>query len=166
MTVDDAYILDSNVFIEAARRYYAFDIAPSFWNSLIRFSKDDKIKSIDKVMAELAKGNDDLSNWADTKFRDAFISTDDEQIIDSYRNIIEWVQMHSQFSDEAKANFAGGADGWLIAVAIERKFVVVTQETIAPDAKRKIPIPNVCNAFDIEYIDTFSMLRKLGVKFN
>lgn len=26
------YILDANVFIEAHRRYYSFDIAPSFWN--------------------------------------------------------------------------------------------------------------------------------------
>jgi len=30
------YVLDANVFIEAARRYYAFDIAPKFWDTLIQ----------------------------------------------------------------------------------------------------------------------------------
>ena len=25
------HLLDANVFIEAAKRYYAFDLAPSFW---------------------------------------------------------------------------------------------------------------------------------------
>jgi hypothetical protein len=29
------YVLDADVFIEASRRYYAFDIAPKFWDSLI-----------------------------------------------------------------------------------------------------------------------------------
>jgi hypothetical protein len=26
------YVLDANVFIEAARRYYAFDLATRFWD--------------------------------------------------------------------------------------------------------------------------------------
>lgn len=30
MTSSTVYVLDANVFIEAARRYYAFDIAPVF----------------------------------------------------------------------------------------------------------------------------------------
>ena len=28
------YLIDSNVFIEAKNRYYAFDIAPGFWESV------------------------------------------------------------------------------------------------------------------------------------
>ncbi|MEM3335857.1 MAG: DUF4411 family protein [Thermoplasmata archaeon] len=30
MDREETYLLDANVFIEAARRYYAFDIAPPF----------------------------------------------------------------------------------------------------------------------------------------
>lgn len=26
------YLLDANIFIEASRRYYSFDLAPSFWS--------------------------------------------------------------------------------------------------------------------------------------
>ena len=35
MTSDPLYLLDANVFIEAAKGYYAFDIAPRFWEALI-----------------------------------------------------------------------------------------------------------------------------------
>lgn len=36
------FLLDANVFIEAYRRYYSFDIAPSFWELLEKFAKNEK----------------------------------------------------------------------------------------------------------------------------
>ena len=42
--------------------------------------------------------------------------------------------------------------------------VVVTHEQPAPDARRKVPIPNVCQAFNVPLVDTFEMLRTLGVQ--
>lgn len=33
------YLLDANVLMEAARRYYAFDIAPGFWQALIQLHR-------------------------------------------------------------------------------------------------------------------------------
>ena len=35
----------------------------------------------------------------------------------------------------------------------------------APDAKKKVPIPNVCIEFGVHYVNTFEMLRDLGEKF-
>jgi hypothetical protein len=35
VTISRAFVLDANVFIEAHRRYYAFDIAPLFWTMVI-----------------------------------------------------------------------------------------------------------------------------------
>lgn len=46
---DLVYVLDANVFIEAARRYYAFDLAPKFWDSLIEQVDCGVIESIDRV---------------------------------------------------------------------------------------------------------------------
>ena len=34
MGSDLQYILDANVFIEAYKRYYAFDLCPGFWRSI------------------------------------------------------------------------------------------------------------------------------------
>jgi hypothetical protein len=44
--------------------------------------------------------------------------------------------------------------------------VVVTNEVSAPDAKRKVPLPDLCQQFNIRCINTFDMLRELGVRFD
>ena len=162
----NTYILDANVFIEAARRYYAFDIAPPFWESLIHHASNGRIQSIDRVKKELERGKDELATWATTRFSDAFASTDEENVIESYSEVMSWVQAQGRFSDAAKADFAAGADGWLVAYARTKGGTVVTHELPATDARRKVPIPNVCDAFGVNYDDTFEMLRQLGVRFS
>ncbi|RJX35049.1 MAG: DUF4411 family protein [Desulfarculus sp.] len=160
------FILDSNVFIEAAQRYYAFDIAPGFWESLIVHSESGQVKSIDKVKGELERGKDQLAAWAKGDFSHAFVSTDEEDVIKSYGEVMKWVQSQAQFTDAAKADFASGADGWLVAYVMTRGGVLVTHEIPSPDVKRKVPIPNVCVAFDINFRNTFEMLRFLKVRFS
>jgi len=161
----DTYVLDANVFIEAARRYYALDLAPRFWESLLEHARAERVMSIDRVQQELGRGKDELASWADGRFGSAFMPTDGPDVVDRYRELMEWVQSQAQFSDAAKADFASKADGWLVAYARANGCVVVTQEVLAPDARRKVPIPNLCEAFGVRWIDTFSMLRNLGVRF-
>lgn len=81
----DVYVLDANVFIEASRRYYAFDLAPGFWSSLIHHANSGRIKSIDRIKQELERGKDDLTEWINHNFHEAFASTNDADILDSYR---------------------------------------------------------------------------------
>lgn len=165
MTDAPLFVLDANVFIQAKRLYYAFDLAPKFWDSLVLHASSGKVVSIDRVKHELDKGKDDLTEWSNGHFHSAFASTDEEDIIKSYSEIIAWVQGQPQFSDAAKTEFATVADGWLIAYAKVKGKVIVTQELPAPDAKSRVPIPNVCEAFDVPFVDTFEMLRRLGVRF-
>jgi len=159
------YVLDASVFIEAARRYYGFDFAPRFWQSLVEQAGAGHVMSIDRVQDELGRGNDDLASWANGRFSSAFMATDDPQVIDCYRELMAWVQSQDQFSDAAKADFASKADGWLVAYARANGCVVVTQEVVSPDVRRKVPIPNLCEAFDVPWVDTFAMLRNLGIRF-
>ncbi len=159
------YVLDANVFIEAARRYYAFDLAPKFWESLVHHAANGRVQSIDRVKKELERGKDELATCAKDHFSDAFTSTDEGDIIVSYSEVMGWVQAQDQFSDAAKADFAAGADGWLVAYTKAKGCIVVTHEVLYPDIRRKVPIPNVCEAFGLSYVDTFEMLRELGVRF-
>jgi len=159
------YVLDANVFIEAARRYYAFDLAPKFWESLVHYSERQQISSIDRVKEELDRGKDDLADWASCEFHHAFASTNKQEIFTSYREIMNWVNNQDQFSSEAKSDFADSADGWLIAYAMVNECIVVTHEAESHDIKRKVPIPNVCRQLNIQFVNTFEMLRELGVKF-
>lgn len=160
------YVLDANIFIEAANRYYAFDIAPCFWNAIIEQTGNGRIFSIDRVKDELERQDDDLAKWIKKFFYQWCDTTNQGDVIRDYANIMQWVMSNPQFFPEAKSSFAAGADGWLVAYAMARSCVVVTLEQYDRYIKRKIPIPNVCTYFRVPYIDTFAMLRKLGVKFN
>ena len=160
------YVLDSNVFMEAARRYYAFDLAPKFWESLVHHAANARLESIERIKQEIERGNDELAIWATSQFSDAFASTDEEDVTESYSEVMSWVQAQDQFSDAAKADFAAGADGWLVAYAKAKERIVVTHEVLNPDIIRKVPIPNVCEAFGVSYVNTFEMLRELGVRFS
>ncbi|MBN1235997.1 MAG: DUF4411 family protein [Methanotrichaceae archaeon] len=164
MTTSRTYVLDANVFIEAARRYYAFDIAPRFWKLLIDQADNSFVLSIDHVKVELEKGKDELAKWAKNDFHECFISTEDDEVIAAYRRIMIWSQGQAQFTDAAKAEFASVADGWLVAYALAKGCIVVTLEQFDANIRRRVKVPNACQAFGVKYVDTFQMMRELGVR--
>jgi len=99
------YVLDSNVFMEASRRYYPFDFAKPFWDGLIAFSQEGVLCSIDKVLSEIKEGNDELKRWAENDFNNYFRSTKKENIIQKYSLIVKWSQDQSQYNQLAKDTF-------------------------------------------------------------
>ncbi len=166
-TDNSVFVIDADVFIEAKDRYYAFDIAPVFWDTLIAQVSQGRIRSIDRIKKQLEDGNDELTNWISRgNLNDAFCSSEQVDVIASYREIMEWVQNNTQFKSAARAAYANDPDAWLIAFAMAKHNVVVTQEEFVAQVQRRVPIPNVCRQFNIEYMDTFAMLRALGVKFD
>ncbi|ADL08545.1 DUF4411 family protein [Thermosediminibacter oceani] len=165
MTNNSVYVLDANIFIHAARFYYAFDIAPAFWNALVTHAQSGRVITIDQVMKEIERGKDDLAKWIKNTFQTWCKPTTETDVIEAYRDIIKWVSNQNQFYEEAKKEFANVADGWLIAYAKAKGFVVVTHEQLKSEKKNKVQIPNVCNAFNVPYTNTFEMLRRLGVQF-
>jgi hypothetical protein len=167
MSSTPRYALDANVFIEAKRRYYAFDICPGFWGALLWQEARGQVGSVDRVKAELERGGDDLWEWASGVMPGTcFASTDVPDVVDVYGQVIAWVQAQPQFRPEAKAEFLASADGWLIAYAKANGFVLVTHEQPAPGARNDVPIPNVCETFRVPLVDTFEMLRALATQFS
>lgn len=136
------FLLDASVFIQAAQRYYAFDLAPGFWEALITHAEKQDLCSIDRVRDELLRGNDDLAEWAREKFRDYFMSTSDYDVLEQYSKIMEWTDQNGQFDRPAKEDFArdDNADAWLVAYAKTKNLYVVTQEVFNPKIRRRIPM--------------------------
>ena len=159
------YVLDTNVFIEAKRRYYAFDLCPGFWKSLLYHNSIGNLESIDRVRKELLEGKDNLAAWS-KKTTSLFSSTESEPVTTAYRSILQWVQSQDRFSNFEKSRFADDVDAWVIAYAKANNVVVATEEKSAPYSHKEIKIPDVCKHFNIKCIDTFDMLRKLGIVFN
>lgn len=60
--VPRTYVLDTNVFIEAHRRYYSLDLCPGFWDCLAHFCGKARLLSIDRVRSEMM-GGDELAQW-------------------------------------------------------------------------------------------------------
>ncbi len=130
MTALQRYLLDSDVFIQAARQYYAFDLVPAFWQALVDLASNGSLLSIDRVRDELEQGKDELAEWADQTFRPLFASTNESDVLQIYGRIMQWAQAQPQYSAAAKAEFAdvNNADPWLVAYALAKQYIVVTQE--------------------------------------
>ena len=166
MAISPLYVLDANVFIEAHRRYYAFDICGGFWECLLHYHDAERIISIDRVHDELLTG-DALEDWINDTAPDEFFATTAEtNVTRHFANMMSWVQAQTQFKREAKAEFARVADGWVAAYAKAHNGVVVTHEEYASEARKRVPLPNVCRQFGVNYVDTFAVLRELDVEFS
>lgn len=166
--MDSLYVLDSDVFIAAARTYYAFDLVPAFWGGLVQQAQAGRLLSIDRVKDEIDRGNDNLTGWAGHDFQRWFVSTNDGVVLDRYRDLMRWAMNEHRFTDAAKEEFADAtnADAWLVAYAKATGGVVVTNERLDPNIRRRIKIPNGCQALAVNYVDVFQMLRALGLRLS
>lgn len=158
-----AYLLDTNVFIEATRSYYAFDICPGFWDWIEGGHRDGSIKSIDKVKSELIDYGDELAAWA-RRHGDDFFLVQDAPAAAAMRTVSSWVQA-APHRDAGKREFLAGADPFLIAYASAHGHTVVTQELLVPNELRRVKIPVVCEALTIPWARTFEVLRSTAARF-
>ena len=168
MKPSPVWLLDADVFIAAKNRYYTFDICPGFWKSVVHHYRAGTLHSIDKVRNELLSGSktEDLVQWVKNDLpRDFFLDTNADDVTSAYAEIMLWVQRNPQYYDRAKAKFATEADGWLVAYAVARNALVVTNEQPRPGSRNRILLPDVCNQFDIRSEDTFWMLKRLNIRF-
>ena len=159
------FLLDTNIFIEAHRRYYALDLCPGFWECLSYHARQRHLSSIDRVRAEIREG-DALSRWIHDAPDELFVSSADPVVANIFKAMLTWVQRNPQFQPQAKSEFAVAADGWLAAYSKVHGAVLVTHEAADPNVRRRVPLPNVCDQFGVVVQDTFDMLRELEVRFD
>lgn len=159
------FVLDTNIFIEAHRRYYAQDICPGFWECLRHHALTGSLVSIERVREEILEP-DSLVEWTRQAPDELFVPTTEQPISDTFRQVHTWVRENTQFWSEAKEEFARVADGWVAAYARVNDAVVVTHEAYRANVHKRVPLPNVCREFGITYCDTFEMLRRLGVRLD
>ena len=163
------YIIDSDVLITAKNSFYAFDLCPGFWKSLLDKHQGGLVHSLDRNRMELQQGrdDDDLVQWVnDSVPADFFLSTHQTDVAAAYTAVMLWAQRNPQYFDNAKAKIATGADGWLVAYARIHGSVVMTLGESRPDSRNQIKLPDVCIQFGVPYENVFTMLRALQVQYN
>ena len=103
-------VLDTNIFLEAHRRYYAQDICPGFWECLRHYALKGSLLSIDRVLKEILEP-DEVAKWARQAPDELFASTAEQPVIDAFKQMQSWAQGNTQFRVEAREEFARVADG-------------------------------------------------------
>lgn len=158
------YCLDTNVFFTPGNLYYPMDFSPSYWDMIDRHTEDGSVLILDQVYQELTKGESDVSDWIKERKDSGLVKEfHDEETQKEYQKIADHVAS-GDYKPEVVAEFLSGADPWIIAACKAHQLVLVTKETYS-DSKKKIKIPNICQEFDVEYIDDFKMIRRLNAKF-
>lgn len=160
------YLLDANTLIEAKNRYYSMTICPGYWTWILQSHSKGAVASIDPVGNELKQGHDELAAWA-KQHDQLFWDVSDNETQEAFAKVATHVasQAH-QMKAGAVDEFLAGADPWLIAKAMTTPdCVLVTHEQFNPQLKRKFSIPNVCQAFGMQWINTFQALDATGAEF-
>ncbi len=164
------FIVDSNFFIQAHRAYYPLDVVQSFWMKIKSLADKEIIVSIDKVHKEIFENSsheDELRNWCESNLEASFFVNTDT-VLQNYIAIISWVNsMSHHYTPSAIQEFLETdlADPWLVAFAVSNGWTIVTYEKSEPNRKNRIKIPEVCNQFNVRYINTIEMLRELNESF-
>jgi hypothetical protein len=163
------YVLDSNFFITAHRASYPLDVAFSFWNKIKQLAIEGKIVSIDKVKKEIFDKNDALTEWCVQNLPDNFFH-DTSIVLAEYGRVASWaVSKSGHYLPNALNEFldADEADAFLVAYALAdpQNRIIVTYEISEPNIKRKVKIPEACNALNVRFVNSMSMFRELGETF-
>lgn len=154
-----AYLLDTNVFIEARNRYYAFDLCPGYWDWLDDAVDDGRIVSLANVRDELT--DPELDAWSAA--RDGLFRRVGASEIDGLRRVAQWAN-GAGYERAAVSTFLQGADYYLVGAALANGYTMVTHEVPSP-SRKQIKIPDACVALGIEFLNTFTMLRRDRVRF-
>ncbi|MBD5164410.1 DUF4411 family protein [Helicobacter sp.] len=159
------YLIDTNIFIESAYRFYAFDICPGFWDFLEKCARLDSVKSIDKVYNEITSDNPNLQEFKERLNNREFFLSIENIGLESYAVISQTLRT-MQYTQKAISDFSSGADYFLIALAYQESYTIVTHEAKSGNnAKNTIKIPNVCESLEIDCIDIAEFLRRKQARF-
>lgn len=157
-----AYLIDSDVFIQAKNLHYGLDFCPAFWDWLIASHATGQVFSIEKVGDEIEAGDDELAVWAAERGSDFFLKPD-AVILPALAKVSAWVT-GQRYEPAAINTFLQVADYYLVAHALAQGHTVVTHEK-AETSRKKIKIPEPCIGLGIKCMTPFEMLRHERARF-
>ncbi len=158
-----AYLLDSNILIEAKNLYYSFDICPGYWEWVKYAHENGTLLTIEPVQDEILAKEDELSEWLKLCPADYFPTIDDD-CAKAMTEVSEWV-IAQGFRESAVHAFLSKADYFLVAYAKTHGHVIITKE-VHSSGKTKVKIPTVCQALGVRCTNVYDLMRDKGVSFN
>jgi hypothetical protein len=169
--VKEMFLVDSDSFITPYRHYYAFDLIPSYWESLSKCAESGRIVLLDVVKNEIDKGEDALTEWVGKQTKFVICNHVTPEIIGKYQEVLQYVQNCGLYKEQALRAWASEsiADPWLIAGAAVNGYTIITTEVSSSGLSMKTKnkrakIPDVAKAFGVKTRNLFYMMRQLEIE--
>jgi hypothetical protein len=159
------YWIDAGVLITAKNGHYGFNLVPKFW-SWIHKQIESGIVCMPKIAyKEIIDGNDELARWCkDRKGLGGgnFCVKASRDVQGRYTEISNYA--YENYKLHQVSEFLRGADGWVIAHALDSHGFVVTEENLKHNQSR-IKIPTIVKALNGTWKTTVDMCKELGAAF-
>lgn len=116
-----------------------------------------------QVKGEIDKGSDELTDWMKVNVPAGFYIENELDVMVKYGDVMNWAQSNAVYRPEAVSEFATVADAYLVATAAAKGYTLVTNETADPQCRRRVKIPDACDALGVRYCDLNTVLRELNI---
>jgi len=156
------YCMDADVLIDLKRHYPSrhifsrHDLFPAIWEKIEKLIRKGEIISHIEVWREIEVGGDELFRWC-RQHKSMFKDPDECQLIELQNVKKEYDRDYWNRNINKPGPWA---DPWLIALAICKEGIIVTNETNAPNK-----IPFIANHFGITCLNLFEFFNEIGVKY-
>ena len=157
-----AYIFDTNIFIRS-KHEMPMDLWPTFWTKIAGMINSGNVFSIIQVKGEIDKGGDELTDWMKDNAPAGFYIENEPDVMVKYGEVMNWAQSNTVYKPEAISEFASVADAYLVAAAAAKEYTIVTNETADPQCRRRVKIPDACNALGVRFCGLNTVLRELNI---
>ncbi len=157
------YLFDTNIFIRS-KNEMPEDIWPTFWVRIAELIREGKIFTSEKVKEEIERSKDELTQWMKANETLGFYCSVDGDVLNKYSEVQNWAKNTNRFTQTALDDFARVADVYLVATAAAKGWTLVTYETPDPNCKKRVKIPDACNALGVRICDLNTTFRDLGVR--
>lgn len=158
-----AYIFDTNIFIRS-KNEMPMDIWPTFWERFREMVNSGEIFTSVTVKDEIDKGKDELTEWLKQNAPKSFYLSLDADVMTQYAITQNWAKSNSIYTQVALNTFANVADAYLVATAAAKLMTLVTYEGSNPNSKKRVMIPDACNALGVRYCDLNTVLKEMKIK--
>lgn len=130
-----AFILDTNIFLQAKNKDYPFTYFPGFWEWLDSGFKTRQFLLLSSVYKEVSGGDDEVSDWIKSRKQYVIKEEKAKDYIINHKKIVNFLndKGFTHMND-----FLQKADGSLIAYAMTSGDMVITHELPRPDSLRSI----------------------------
>ena len=147
------YSFDTSVIISGRRDLLRPTTFQTLWTNIETMVASGAIRAIDEVKHELAKKDDDASQWA--KAQPGFFLPIQQDV---QQAVLDILRAHPKLM--GKGNRRNAADPFVIALAMVHNGTVVTQERGVSLSKPHIP--DVCNALQVPCLSLVDFVQEQG----